>query len=83
MLAGVPVSQGGVLHHHTQGGGGYGVPLDRDPNAVLEDVFDEFVSVEGARKEYGVVVDAVDPEILDYRVNVAETGKLQEKMRKA
>ena len=31
------------------GGGGWGDPLDRDPQAVLDDVLDEYVSVEGAR----------------------------------
>lgn len=38
------------------GGGGWGDPLDRDPTAVLEDVIDEYVSVEGAREDYGVVL---------------------------
>ncbi|MHB8669674.1 MAG: hydantoinase B/oxoprolinase family protein [Acidimicrobiales bacterium] len=38
------------------GGGGWGDPLDRDPNAVLEDVWDELVSIRGARQDYGVVV---------------------------
>jgi N-methylhydantoinase B len=36
------------------GGGGWGCPLDRDPQAVLDDVLDEYVSVEGARRDYGV-----------------------------
>ena len=38
------------------GGGGWGDPLDRDPAAVLDDVWDEYVSVEGAFTDYGVVV---------------------------
>ena len=38
------------------GGGGWGDPLDRDPQAVLDDVLDEYVSVEGARRDYGVVL---------------------------
>jgi N-methylhydantoinase B len=38
------------------GGGGWGDPLDRDPQAVLDDVIDEYVSVEGARRDYGVVI---------------------------
>jgi hypothetical protein len=29
-------------------GGGWGDPLDRDPAALLEDVWDEIVSIEGA-----------------------------------
>ena len=44
------------------GGGGYGDPLDRDVNAVLEDVEQEKMSVEYVRREYGVVIDPDDPE---------------------
>jgi N-methylhydantoinase B len=28
----------------------------RDPQAVLDDVWDEYVSIEAARRDYGVVV---------------------------
>ncbi len=83
MFSGVPVEKNDILHHYTQGGGGYGDALLRDPNAILEDVIDEFVSIEKAREDYGVVIDAVDPEILDYRINSEETEKLREEMRKA
>ncbi|MGE0717529.1 MAG: hydantoinase B/oxoprolinase family protein [Alphaproteobacteria bacterium] len=41
------------------GGGGYGDPLARDPVLVAEDVRLELVGVETARRDYGVVVDAV------------------------
>jgi N-methylhydantoinase B len=37
--------------------GGYGDPLGRDPKRVLEDVLDEFISVESARRLYGVEID--------------------------
>lgn len=39
------------------GGAGYGDPLGRDPDLVLEDVLDELVSVKRAYEDYGVVVD--------------------------
>jgi N-methylhydantoinase B len=45
------------------GGGGYGDPLDRPIPAVLDDVADGLVSVEGARRDYGVVVG--DPDATD------------------
>jgi N-methylhydantoinase B len=38
------------------GGGGWGDPLARDPQAVLDDVLDEYVSVAAARREFGVVL---------------------------
>ncbi|MDB5107294.1 MAG: hydantoinase B/oxoprolinase family protein [Candidatus Binatus sp.] len=37
------------------GGGGYGSPLDRDPERVLADVLEEWVSLEQARQTYGVM----------------------------
>jgi N-methylhydantoinase B/oxoprolinase/acetone carboxylase alpha subunit len=38
-------------------GGGFGSPLDRDPEAVLKDVENELVSPDVARDVYGVVID--------------------------
>jgi len=38
------------------GGGGYGDPFERDPNAVLEDVLNGYVSIEAAARDYGVVI---------------------------
>jgi 5-oxoprolinase (ATP-hydrolysing) len=38
--------------------GGYGDPLDRDPERVLSDVLDEFTTVDAAERAYGVVIDA-------------------------
>jgi N-methylhydantoinase B len=48
----------------SNGGGGYGDPLDRDPAHVLEDVREGWVSAEHAREAYAVVVDgdSVDAE---------------------
>jgi len=41
------------------GGGGYGDPCQRDPEHVLADVVDGYVSVEAARELYGVAVEYV------------------------
>jgi N-methylhydantoinase B len=40
----------------TGGGGGWGDPLERDPEAVRRDVIEEFISPESARDDYGVVL---------------------------
>lgn len=45
---------GDVLRLGTQGGGGYGDPLERPAAAVWEDVLDEYVSLDTAREKYGV-----------------------------
>jgi N-methylhydantoinase B len=40
----------------TGGGGGWGEPIERDPERVRWDVLEEFVSKEAARDLYGVVL---------------------------
>jgi len=42
----------------TTGGGGYGPPRERDPDAVRHDVAEGYVGAERAREVYGVVIDA-------------------------
>ncbi|HLJ59451.1 MAG TPA: hydantoinase B/oxoprolinase family protein [bacterium] len=49
---------GDVIQFLTQGGGGHGSPLARDPDAVAEDVRNQLVTPETARRVYGVVLDA-------------------------
>src|SRR5438876_160231 len=39
------------------GGGGYGDPLERDPERVAEDVREEKLTIDYVRREYGVVID--------------------------
>ena len=51
------VRAGETLRHVQPGTGGYGNPLERDPDRVLDDVLDEKLSVRRARELYGVVVD--------------------------
>jgi N-methylhydantoinase B len=45
-----------VYYSIWQGGGGFGDPLDREPDLVAEDVRSGYVSREEARRTYGVVV---------------------------
>jgi N-methylhydantoinase B len=52
------LKKGDILRIETGGGGGYGHPYDRPAEEVLADVLGGFVSVEAARAEYGVVIDA-------------------------
>lgn len=53
----VPLKKDDIYLHTLAGGGGRGNPFERDPELVLEDVLDEKVSIEAARKTYGVVID--------------------------
>ena len=63
-FAGLRVSKGDVMAFYGPCGGGYGDPLDRPAEKVLEDVLDDFCTVEHARQAYGVVVD-LDTETVD------------------
>jgi N-methylhydantoinase B len=47
---------GDVVSFRTGGGGGYGDPLARDPERVLADVVDGYVSAATAEEAYGVVL---------------------------
>jgi N-methylhydantoinase B len=62
------------------GGGGWGDPLERAPRQVLDDVLDEYVSIDSARRDYGVVLTgSVDG--LDLAVDWAATGALRAELR--
>ncbi len=71
----VPVSKGERFRRGTSGGGGYGDPLKREPLLVLEDVVDDYVSLERARKDYGVVLNVVDRDTATYTIDEPATKK--------
>ncbi len=50
------LAPGEVFHMTWQGGGGYGDPLSRDPEAVAHDVRERKVTAGAARSVYGVVL---------------------------
>lgn len=72
------LAKGDVFYHIMSGGGGYGAPLERDPEKVLKDVREEKVSPEHARAAYGVVVleNAYGPEL-----DIAATESLRADLR--
>jgi N-methylhydantoinase B len=56
--------EGEVYRHVMAGGGGYGDPLDRDPERVRADVLDGKVTVEHALAAYGVVMSGTSESTL-------------------
>ena len=54
------------------GGGGYGNPLERDPEMLETDVREGYVSLEKAREYYGVVIDPKT-----FKVDMEATKKLR------
>lgn len=76
--AAVPVGVEDILYIRPDGGGGYGDPIDRDPELVLDDVRLGIVSLESARSTYGVVIG--DPaEGLDAEATAGERRAIRER----
>jgi N-methylhydantoinase B len=66
------VPQGRYVSMRTCGGGGYGLPMERDPSLVLQDVIEGKVSLDRAREVYGVAIPPGED-----RVDFEETKKLR------
>lgn len=64
-----------VFVYYPSGGGGYGDPVDRDPQRVRDDVERGVVSLEWARKAYGVVLSE------NLEVDDAKTRKERDRIR--
>jgi N-methylhydantoinase B len=47
-----------VVSFSISGGGGYEDPMERDVQRVLKDVMGGYISIEGARRDYGVTIDS-------------------------
>jgi len=64
-----PVEADSEVIVRTGGGGGWGDPLERDPERVRWDVLEEMISMEAAREHYGVVLG--DDLALDLAATIA------------
>jgi N-methylhydantoinase B len=67
-----PLQIGDVILANTGGGGGFGKPFEREPERVLEDVINGYISIENALSEYGVVIN---PGTLEMDMN--QTDKIR------
>jgi N-methylhydantoinase B len=72
------ITQGDVFRHEVAGAGGWGDPLERDPQAVLKDVRNELISVQTAAQDYGVIVD-----VANWKVDFDATKERREALRTA
>jgi N-methylhydantoinase B len=76
----VPLNPGERIEYRFAGGGGWGDPLERHPERVLDDVLDEYVSQEAAEHDYGVILTG---ELVDYSLEVDHeaTHRRREELR--
>ena len=70
------IRRGEVFRHELAGAGGWGDPLERDPEAVLKDVRNELISLSVAANDYGVVIDPHH-----WKVDAAATERLRTEIR--
>jgi N-methylhydantoinase B len=52
-----PMAPGETLANCSGGGGGWGNPFKRDPQKVLNDVRNGYITLESAKQDYGVLID--------------------------
>jgi N-methylhydantoinase B len=75
-ISNLPLKRGEVVSFQVGGGGGYGKVLDRDPQRVLDDVINGYVSLKSAEEDYGVVIRT--PAMA---IDESATTRLRQKMR--
>jgi N-methylhydantoinase B len=80
LVDGEPVLAGHVVRVLTTGGGGWGDPLEREPELVARDVSEGKVSRIAAHNDYGVVlVEAAN--LGEFDIDAPRTEKLRAQMR--
>ena len=77
-ITGLTLEPGATITFFSGGGGGYGNPLDREPNRVAEDVRLGYVSPSASRERYGVVMKPGSS-----AVDEISTERVRTRMRKA
>jgi N-methylhydantoinase B len=75
-----PIPAGTLVRIDTTGGGGWGDPLEREPELVALDVIQGKVSIESARDDYGVVGIQNDADA--FEVDPSATDTQREKLRR-
>ncbi|MEA3178093.1 MAG: N-methylhydantoinase [Gammaproteobacteria bacterium] len=69
-----PLEKGSVIRVTTGGGGGWGLPHERDAALVLEDVVNDFIDPERAASVYGVAVVRNDS---GWAIDAGKTARLR------
>lgn len=73
-VASLLLRKGDKVSLRSGGGGGWGNPAERDPYLVLNDVLNEYISVEDAEKIYKVKIKEVNG---NYEIDWDETKKIR------
>jgi N-methylhydantoinase B len=79
---GVQITEKDEIFFTSSGGGGYGDPVEREPESVLRDVKDGYLTLETARDIYGVSISTIDEDMLEYEIDMEETRRLRSELVK-
>lgn len=75
-FSGIGIDANDVISFYGPCGGGYGDPLDRPAEQVMEDVLDDFCTIDHARNAYGVVISK------NLKLDAKATETLRKQMRR-
>lgn len=81
VFSNVELVSGDAFSRPSSGGGGFGDPLNRDVQAVLDDVIDGYVTTSRAELDYGVVIDDSGELTRSWLVDLAATMGKREYIR--
>lgn len=70
----IRLGPGDVLRFETPGGGGFGPVDERDPESVLQDVRQDYITAEAAERDYGIVI--ASGEIVRRHPPAADPGRV-------
>ena len=73
----IPLKEGDLFYHMTAAGGGWGDPLERDPEHILRDLRNGRMTLDYVEREYGVIYD---PETME--VDWTATKAARERIRR-
>lgn len=73
------VHKGDRVRIYSAGAGGYGDPIEREPQRILDDVLDGYVSEEAARSDYGVVINSSTSSIAAEATTALRAERLKKK----
>jgi N-methylhydantoinase B len=75
--SGIEIRPGDTVMSRPAGGGGWGNPLERDPERVIHDVREGYITLEAALDDYGVVIDGDTGEVDTERTKELRTRRMQ------
>ena len=75
-VSNLPLKNGDIASFQTGGGGGYGSPMERDPNLVLQDVLNGYISLRSAEDDYAVVFN-----VQEMKVDFQATQRLRDQKK--